>query len=75
MIDLSSELRCSAIPGTHVGDCMTRAADEIERLRTALHDMIVVAERDGWASAMTGRDLILRAAREALGEHAPTKEG
>lgn len=33
MADLVAELRASAMPGTHVGDCMTRAADEIERLR------------------------------------------
>ena len=35
-IDLISELRASAPPGTHVGDCMVRAADEIVRLRAAL---------------------------------------
>ena len=36
MIDLVDELRASAPPGRHVGDCMTRAADEIERLRDVL---------------------------------------
>ena len=36
MIDLVRELRASALPGTHVGDCMMRAADEIERLRAVI---------------------------------------
>lgn len=36
MADLVQELRASAIPGTHVGDCMLRAADEIERLRATI---------------------------------------
>lgn len=35
-IDLISELRASALPGTHVGECMIRAADEIEELRRRL---------------------------------------
>lgn len=36
MPDIVSELRASAMPDTHVGDCMVRAADEIERLRYVL---------------------------------------
>ena len=38
MVDQGAELRASAVPGTHVGDCMLRAANEIERLRAALSD-------------------------------------
>jgi len=48
-------------------------ADRIEaleaenaRLREALSDMVVVAERCEWDKALTGRDLILRSARAVL---------
>lgn len=38
MADIVAELRASAAPNTHVGDCMIRAAEEIECLREQVLD-------------------------------------
>jgi len=47
---------------------------ENKRLREALSDMVVVAEKCEWDKALTGRDLILRAARAALAHDQPASD-
>lgn len=44
MPDLVAELRASAVTGTHVGDCLMRAADEIDRLRAVQATLEAAAE-------------------------------
>lgn len=51
---------------------------ENRRLRDALYDMVAVAKADGWKEATTGRQIILKAAEEALagrGNNLPGSSG
>lgn len=40
-----------------------------QKMREALADMVAVARAEGWAEAQTGRQIVLRAAEEAISEH------
>lgn len=74
MISLVSELRAAALPGTHVGDCMMRAADEIEMLRRRVESQGQVIRAIGGHAREADRTFAAWVQNEWEREHAQTGE-
>ena len=58
-----------------VADAITLLGEQrkLAKAVEALQDMVVVAEKEGWDKAITGRQMIIKAARAVLAELEGTK--